>query len=310
MREFFIPFSVGLALFLFGLELMRIGLQRIAGERMQAVLTRFTKTPWHGFLTGMLATMLLQSSSAITVLTVGLANSGLLTFPQSVGIILGTNVGTTLTTQIIALDIDHYAVPMLIIGAILWLTPFRPLRFAGLTAGGFACIFLGLETMQTIAGPLKESGVFQEAIGRLHTNPLFPVLFGLAFTTVIQSSTAMTAITMGFVSDGLLPLASGVAVILGGNIGTCLTAWLASLGANRTSKQVAAAHIVLNVLGVLLFFPFIDELAFWCTQLSARPAAQIAHAQTIFNVVCSLVVLPFSSPFARLVKALVPDRNS
>ncbi|WP_134700135.1 Na/Pi cotransporter family protein [Ammoniphilus sp. YIM 78166] len=309
MKEIIIPFAVGISIFLFGMQIMKLGLNNLAAHKLKEILTRFTKTPSHGFLTGTVLTMLLQSSSAVTVITIGLTNARLLTFPQTIGIILGTNIGTTVTTQIIALDIYQYAVPLFLFGAFLWLIPYHILRCTGLAIAGFGCIFLGMDAMQTIVHPFRETGIFRELVVWGSENSVVGVLIGTAISAVIQSSSATTAITMSFMGDHLIPLTMAIAIVLGSNIGTCMTALIAAIGGNTASVRVAWSHIILNVAGVVAFIPLISLLALISTSLTAHPPAQVAHAQTIFNVVCSLVVLPFAHLFARLVEYLIPEKK-
>jgi phosphate:Na+ symporter len=309
MKEIIIPFAVGISIFLFGMQIMRIGLNNLAQHKLKTVLTRFTQTPIRGFTTGTILTMLLQSSSAVTVITIGLTNARLLTFPQTIGIILGTNIGTTFTTQIIALNIYDYAVPLFIVGAVLWLIPHRTLRCIGLTVAGFGCIFLGMDTMQTIAGPLRHTEFFNQLVHVASNNSVIGVLIGMAITAAIQSSTATTAITMSFMGEHIIPLSMAIAIVLGSNIGTCITALFASIGGNTASVRVAWSHVILNVVGVIVFIPFIGVLALLTTMMTADPSKQVAHAQTIFNLICSLAVLPFSAYFAKFIEFLIPNKK-
>lgn len=309
MKEIIIPFAVGISIFLFGMQIMKLGLNNLAAHKLKEILTRFTKTPSHGFLTGTVLTMLLQSSSAVTVITIGLTNARLLTFPQTIGIILGTNIGTTVTTQIIALDIYQYAVPLFLFGAFLWLIPYHILRCTGLAIAGFGCIFLGMDAMQAIVHPFRETGIFRELVVWGSENSVVGVLIGTAISAVIQSSSATTAITMSFMGDHLIPLTMAIAIVLGSNVGTCMTALIAAIGGNTASVRVAWSHVILNVAGVVAFIPLISVLALVTTALTAHPPAQVAHAQTIFNVVCSIVVLPFAHWFARFVEFLIPEKK-
>jgi len=310
MKEIIIPFAVGLMIFLFGMQLMKIGLNNLAAHKLKDILTRFTKTPAHGFLTGTVITMFLQSSSAVTVITIGLTNARLLTFPQTIGIILGTNIGSTVTTQLIALNISDYALPIFLVGTFLWFLPLHILRCTGLALAGFGCIFLGMDAMQMIADPIQKTGVFQDLVLRGSENSVVGVLIGTAITAAIQSSAATTAITMSFIGDHLIPLTMAIAIILGSNVGTCLTALIASIGGNTASIRVAWSHIILNVVGVILFIPLIGVLALITTMLTSHPPAQVAHAQTIFNVICSLLVLPFAHQFSRFIEFLIPHKKS
>ncbi|MBN2908548.1 Na/Pi cotransporter family protein [Polycladomyces sp. WAk] len=308
MRELLIPFATGLTIFLFGLQLIRLGLETMAGRHLQSVLLRFTKTPFRSFVTGIVATGFLQSSSAVTVLTIGFVNAGLMNFTQTVGLILGTNIGTTVTTEILALKIEDFALPMIISGAVIWLLPWKRFTWIGVVIGGFGCIFLGMNVMQWLAVPLKEQGWMTWLLSRgdaVQTG----LTAGFFMTAIIQSSSATIAMAMGFFASGLISLPFAVAVVLGSNVGTCITGLLAVIGANRAAKQVAVAHLLLNVGGVLLFAPFISPFADWVASLSAHPATQVAHAQTLFNIICSLIMLPFTDVYARFITRLIPSRD-
>ncbi len=260
MKDIMIPFATGLAIFLFGLQLIRNGSLDIAGERLRSMLLRFTKTSLRGFITGVLTTGFLQSSSAVTVLLISFVNVGLMSFSQSVGIILGTNVGTAVTTEILALKIENFALPMMVGGAILRLLPWQQTAPLGLVLGGFGCIFLGMDTMQWIASPLQERGWVSWLL-ELGGDPIWTgIAVGTLLTAIIQSSSATIAITMGFFATGLITLPFAAAVVLGSNVGTCVTGLLAAIGSSRTAKQVAIAHLILNIGGVLLFIPGIPLL--------------------------------------------------
>lgn len=307
MKEVLIPFATGLAVFLFGMQLIRFGLKALAGDRMETLLLRFTRTPARGMITGLLITSFLQSSSAVTVLAIGLVDAGILTFPQTIGIILGTNIGTTITTEILALNIEDFAVPMLLAGGLMHLLPWKRLKGTGLAVAGFGCIFLGMEAMQWLSIPLKEQGWITGILGQ-GKDPIWTgIAAGTLLTAVIQSSSAAVAMTMGFYSSDLLSLPVAIAIVLGSNVGTCVTGLIASIGTGRAAKQVAVAHLILNIVGVLLFAPIVYWMADTVRLLARDPAAQVAHVQTLFNIICSLIALPFVHPFAKLVTALVPD---
>lgn len=307
MREFVIPLATGITFFLFGMQLVRIGLIKFSGNYLQGFLHRFTKTPYHGFFTGTIATIFLQSSSAVTVITIGLINARMITFYQSLGIILGTNVGTVATAELVALDIGKGAVPLLIIGAVMVLFPYQQIRAIGLFLGGFAIIFLGLDALQMIANPLQQSFVFKKIITIPDKQILIGIIFGLIITSIIQSSSAVTVMTMGMMYYQGLALPFGIAIILGSNIGTCFTAVLAAIGSSKEGKQVATAHILLNLLGVIIFYPFIEQFSDFVQTLTTYPPKQIAHAQLIFNLVSSLAILLFIKPFAKLTLFLSPS---
>lgn len=310
MREILIPLSVGLMIFLFGLQLMRRGLNALAGDRLQRVLLRFTKTPLRGFITGTIATGFLQSSSAVTVLTIGFADAGVLSFAHSIGIVLGTNVGTTLTTEILALNIEDCAVPLCIFGSILFLLPNPLYSRIGMVVAGFGCIFLGIQTMQSLATPLQEKGWIAWMMEGYLPPVVMGILAGAIITALIHSSSATIALTMGFYASGMLTLPFAIAVVLGSNVGTCFTAIIAAFRTTRAAKQVALSHIILNVCGVLICVPFIPEISQLAPRLSSHPEIQIAHIQTLFNVICSLAALPFAKQFAHFITWLTRWRPS
>jgi phosphate:Na+ symporter len=307
-REIVVPFTLGLVLFLFGLSWMRSGLEELAREKLRDVLVRFTRTPVRGFFTGIITTAILQSSTAVTVLTIGFVGAGMMTFAQSVGIILGSNIGTTVTTQILALKIEDFAIPLLATGAALWMLPSEHFSRIGRTLAGFGMIFLGIEWMQQVAVPLNERGWIHALIETGGSPVWTGLLTGTVVTALIHSSSATIAMTMGFYASGAISLPFAIAVVFGSNIGTCITAVLAAMGANTASKQVALAHLTLNVAGALAFTPLIPWIADHAPGLSENPATQIAHIQTLFNVVCSMAVLPFCDAFARGIMKLAPGK--
>ncbi|OYD07659.1 Na/Pi cotransporter family protein [Paludifilum halophilum] len=309
MKEIVIPFATGLAIFLFGMQLLRYGLESLAAHRLQTVLLRFTRTPVRGFWTGLIVTAFLQSSSAVTVLTIGFVNAELLTFAQTVGIILGSNIGTTVTTEILALKVEDFAVPLILAGGALYLLPWKRISRLGLVIGGFGCIFLGMEAMQWIAQPLKTRGWITWMLEGTGNHVLAGIVAGAVITALVQSSGAVIAITMGFFASGIIPLPFAVAVVLGSNVGTCITGFLASIGTSRAGKQVAMAHLLLNAGGILLFVPLVGAMAEVVGYLSPYPATQIAHIQVLYNVICSLLVLPVAGVFANFVTRILPDET-
>lgn len=309
MRDLFIPFTTGITMFLFGLQLMRIGLEKLAGHRLQEWLLRFTETPLRSFLTGTFSTALLQSSSAVTVLTISFVDLGVLTFAQSIGIILGTNIGTTITTEILALNVEDFAFLFILLGAILYFLPWSHCSSIGFVIGGFGCIFLGMETMQWLANPLKERGWIDWLMGNGEYPVITGIIAGTLLTAIIQSGSATIAIAMGFYSSGVILLPFAIAIVLGSNMGTCVTGLLATFRTNTAAKQVAVAHLLLNIVGVICFAPLVSMMSDLAPMLSNQPAQQIAHIQTLFNVICSLLVLPFASQFAKGIMWLIPNRS-
>ncbi|WCK53486.1 Na/Pi symporter [Aneurinibacillus sp. Ricciae_BoGa-3] len=304
-----VRFCTGLLLFIGGMYIMRFGLFNLAGDRMRLWIVRFTKTPLRGLVTGTLVTMIVQSSGAVSVLTIGLTHARLISFPQTIGIILGTNIGTTFTTQLIALDLSSHAVPIFLAGSLLWFIPRPAIRAVGAALAGFGCMFLAINLLQSMAGPLQHNGWISEMLTSASRNNWIGVLIGLILTAIIQSGTATTAITMSFMNQHTIPLAMGISIVLGSNIGSCVAAVLAAIGASIPAKRVAWVHVFLNVAGVLLFMPLIEPLARVVSTMTDAPDMQIAHAQTLFNAVCSLGALPFTYSISRLAVYCVPDKK-
>jgi phosphate:Na+ symporter len=303
------PVLAGLLIFLFGLKIMETALNKWAGPYLHKVIGRFTDTPLRGMLTGTAITALLQSSSAVTVITIGLVNAGVMTFPRTLGIILGTNIGTCITTELIGLNLTKLAIPLLIGSSALWLLSLmvpdhrfrseRSLklltswRMLSLAIAGFACILVGMIVMQTIVPALQTRGLLGWFVEHAQRSILWGVFAGMCLTAAIHSGAATIAMTMGLASVDAIPVDLAVAIVIGANVGTCATAFLAGLGSNRFGQAVAWAHITLNVAGALAFMPLIGLLADISGMISSNPSEQIAHAQTIFNIVCSIAALPF-----------------
>jgi len=307
--DILVPFSLGLGFFLLGMYAMRVGFHNLAGKKMESILQRFTRTPTHSFFSGLFSTMVLQSSTAVTVLTIGLTQAGIIGFAQTVGIILGTNVGTTVTTQLIALQLEELAVPMLLVGVALWLMPKRTPRCIGLITAGFGLLFLGIDTMQVMAKPLEHSATFRMLFLESSHSVWIGLVTGTIFSALIHSSSATTAITMGLMANQVLGIETAIAIVLGANIGTCFTALIASIGTNVESRQVAWCHTLFNLAGALVFLPFLTSLANLVQFLTNDPAIQIAHAQTIFNVICSVASLPFTHQIAAFMQWLIREKQ-
>ena len=312
----------GLALFLFGMGQMANSLKALAGEGLKGILARLTTNRVTGVLTGALVTGIIQSSSVTTVLTVGFITAGVLSLSQAVGIIFGSNVGTTLTAQIIAFKITHYSLLMIAVGfAMLFVGKQDKVKQYGTMIMGLGLIFFGMGVMSGAMKPLRTYGPFLNLMTRMES-PLLGIAVAAAFTALVQSSSATTGIVIAMASQGLIALPTGIALIFGANIGTCVTALLASLGKPREAVRASLVHVLFNVLGVVLWVGFIGPLAALVTHLSpAHPELaggdrmaieiprQIANAHTIFNVANTLIFLPFAGLFARLAERLVPDRK-
>jgi phosphate:Na+ symporter len=301
MKELVIPLATGLAIFLFGMHTMRIGFEQLFLVRVKSMLERLTRTPLLGLVTGLLVTALLQSSSAVMLLVIGLAHSGILSFRHTLGIILGANIGTVITSELIAISIDDLAIYLFVLGAVLFLFSQIQIRNMGLVIGGFGLLLIGMEIMQAVTSFLKTFISPLTAEHWINHHVLGAILVGTLFTAVIQSSTATTVITMSLVHDGLLTLKGAIGVVLGSNIGTCATALLGSMATNETGRRVAIAHLLLNALGVLVFIPLTPVFQLVVERLADNAMLQVAHAQALFNIICSLIALPFVPFLERLV---------
>lgn len=310
VHDIVIPIVFGFALFLFGMKVMESALQVWAGPRLIHILEISTRTPWTGLVTSSAVTALLQSSTAITVMTIGLVNAGLISYARTLGIILGGNIGTCLTTELIALNILHYGAPILAVSIFLWaaaimLEEFYPrlhssawhsllksIQLGSLAVAGFSMIMIAISWMQSIGPSLENHGLIQWLLDHAGHNLIWAAVAGAVLTALIHSSAAVIAMTMGLVGTGTLPVELGIAMVIGSNVGTCVTALIASLGGTRSGKFVAWSHVTLNLAGAILFLPLSPWLASIVAWISSNPSAQIAHSQTIFNVICSFIALP------------------
>jgi phosphate:Na+ symporter len=298
----------GLALFLMGMDRLSKSLREIAGDRMRGILTRLTTNRFAAAGTGAGLTAVIQSSSVTTVLVVGFITAGLMTLQQSVGVILGANVGTTVTAQIIAFKVSRYALALIAIGFIVrFLSRNDVRRSQGGLVLGLGLVFFGMAVMGDAMDPLSDSARFQDWMAGM-SNPLAGVLAGAIFTAVVQSSSATTGVVLALAFEGLINLEAGIALILGANIGTSVTAQLAAIGKPRDAQRAAWVHTVFNTAGVLLWLAFIPLLADLVTSIGGGLARQIANAHTIFNVVNTAIFIGFTKQLADLVVRLVPDR--
>jgi len=300
----------GLGLFIYGIKLMGEGLQKAAGDKMRRLLKALTKNAFIGMLLGAGVTSLIQSSSATTVMLVGFVNAGLMTLRQSMGVILGANIGTTITAQIIAFKLTDYALPVLGIGFLIhFIAKGRFWKFFGLFLFGFGMLFLGLQIMTSIARPLAESETIRQAFLNFSSNPLLGVLTGMIATMLVQSSSVTVGLVLTLASVGLLDLQGAIPLILGDNIGTCVTAMLASIGTTISAKRTAIAHVMFKVTGtiiILLLLPVYESLI---ALTSTDIARQCANAHTLFNVINTVIFLPLVGVCTGLVIKLVPGRE-
>lgn len=324
----------GLGLFLFGMKTMSEGLQKVAGDRMRKILAALTNNRVVGTLVGLAVTAIIQSSSATTVMVVGFVNAGLMSLVQSIGVVLGANIGTTVTAQLIAFKITKFALPAIGVGAGLKLfANNKRWTYIGEILLGFGILFFGLQIMEHAFEPLKKSQEFRDMFVMVGDHHLLGVLIGAVLTMIVQSSSATIGITIALASTGLISFEASVALILGENIGTTITANLAAIGTNLTARRTAAAHFLFNVIGVgyiLAVFPYFIHLVNSVTPGSAdfvvqtqqqaaalgvtigdKPfiARHIANAHTLFNVVNTLIFLPLVGLLAKLTTLLIRGRE-
>ena len=300
----------GLALFLYGMQMMSTGLEAAAGNRMKSILEKLTSNRIKGVLVGAAITAVIQSSSATTVMVVGFVNSGLMTLKQAVWVIMGANIGTTITGQLIALDIGAIAPLFAIagVGAIMFIKSEKVHHISSIFAG-LGILFMGMDMMGAAMSPLKESEAFISLMTKFD-NPLLGILVGALFTAVIQSSSASVGILQALASTGMIPLSSAVFVLFGQNIGTCITAVLASIGMKVNAKRTTVIHLLFNIIGTVLFtvICLVTPYVTWIEAMTpGDPVAQIANAHTVFNIVTTLLLLPFGTQMANIAVRILPD---
>ncbi|MBR0251076.1 MAG: Na/Pi cotransporter family protein [Synergistaceae bacterium] len=303
MKAFF-NIAGGVALFLYGIKLMSEALQFIAGDRMRKLIGTLTKTPLRGIFVGILVTVLIQSSTGTTVMTVSFVNSGMLNLMQAIGIIMGANIGTTVTAQIIAFKIEAFALPLVAIGVVLSMcTKKKQIAYVASGIVGLGLLFMGMQFIENAAGVISEH---KDLLLMLSANPFTGVVAGIILTILIQSSAATIGLTMALASQGLIDLDAAIPIILGTNIGTTLTVIVVAMNESRPAKQAAAAHVLFNLIGsglCLLILPFYKEIvAMSATDLTR----QIANSHMIFNVFITIVFFPFVSLLAKLISTLIP----
>jgi phosphate:Na+ symporter len=298
----------GLALFLLGMDRMTESLRLIIGDRSRKLLEALTTNRFVGLATGAGITAVIQSSSVTTVLVVGFISAGLMTFVQSIPVILGSNIGTTITAQIIAFKVTTWALVLVAAGFGISAIAKRESRKAqGTAIMGLGLVFFGMLVMGEAMNPLRSYEPFIEAMHTLD-NPLLGIMVGALLTALIQSSSATTGIVIVLAGQGMVSPEAGIALVLGANIGTSVTAMLAAIGKPREAQRAAVAHLVFNVMGVILWIPFIAFLASLVASIGGGTAREIANAHTVFNVINALIFLPFVNQFAAFVTRLVPDR--
>lgn len=304
----------GLGLFLYGMHTMGDGLENLAGDKLKGIFDKITSNPFKGVLTGVLVTALIQSSSATTVMVVGFVNAGIMSLMQAAYVIMGANIGTTVTAQLITFDFDTIVPVFIALGALFVLfCKKRKLRQTGSIILGFGILFLGLNLMSDAMKPLREAPFFTQMILSLKGHTILSLLLGLVMTAVIQSSSAVTGILIALATVGSLPIDIALPILYGTNIGTCVTALISSLGTTKTARKAALIHLFFNVIGSAIFIiPPISDLLLkvvvGITPASAEGvvARQIANAHTIFNVTNTLLILPFTKYLVKLVNVILP----
>ena len=301
----------GLALFLLGMNSMGSGLENACGNKMKTILEKLTSNRFLGVIVGALITMVIQSSSATTVMVVGFVNAGMMTLSQAVWIIMGANIGTTITGQLIALDIGFIAPIFAIIGVIMIVFLKKPtLNEIGKILCGFGVLFIGMDMMSSSMTPLRDMPEFVSLMTKF-SNPLLGILAGIIFTAVIQSSSASVGILQALAISGAIGLDSAVFVLFGQNIGTCVTALLASAGTNRNAKRTTLIHFMFNLIGTILFStlcvatPLTDLVK---TISGDNPSQQIANMHTLFNIATTIILLPLGSYLVKLANIILPDK--
>jgi len=308
-------FIGGLGIFLFGIKAMGDGLQKSAGDKLRDILDRFTTNPIMGVIAGIVVTILIQSSSATTVITVGLVSAGFMNLRQAIGVIMGANIGTTVTAFIIGIDVGEYALPILAVGSFLmFFFKSKKVHYLGQVLFGFGALFFGLELMSGGMKPLRELQAFHELTLSMADHSVLGVLVGTIFTVLVQSSSATIGILQSMYADGLLNIDAALPVLFGDNIGTTITAVLASLGASIAAKRAAAVHVLFNVIGTtifLLILPlFKTFILFLADSLNLNAEMTIAFAHGSFNITNTLIQLPFIGILALIVTKLIPGEDS
>jgi phosphate:Na+ symporter len=313
----------GLAIFLYGMELMTDSLKAVAGERMKVILEKLTGNRLAGVMTGAGVTAVVQSSSVTTVIVVGFVTAGLMNLSQAIGVIFGANVGTTITAQIVAFKVTKYALMMVAVGfAMMMMGKKEKIKLWGTMLMGLGLVFFGMSVMSGAMKPLRDFEPFLVLMTSME-NPMIGILIAAAFTGLVQSSSATTGIVIVMATEGLVSLPAGIALAFGANIGTCVTAILAAIGKPRIAVQAAVAHLLFNVLGVVIWFffiPYLAEFVIWMSpvadpglsgqeKLAAEAPRQIANAHTVFNIANTLIFLPFAALLAKLVQKLVPIKE-
>ncbi|MGD2276406.1 Na/Pi cotransporter family protein [Bacillus wiedmannii] len=315
IQDMIFQFIGGLGIFLFGIKYMGDGLQQAAGDRLRDILDRFTTNPLMGVLAGMLVTVLIQSSSGTTALTVGLVSAGFMTLRQAIGVIMGANIGTTVTAFIIGIKIGEYALPIMAVGAILlFFFKNKKVHSFGQVIFGFGMLFFGLELMSAGMKPLRSLESFQELMISMSDNPILGIVVGTVFTLIVQSSSATIGILQELFGQGAIDLKASLPVLFGDNIGTTITAVLAAIGTSIAARRAALVHVIFNIVGTIIFtillVPFTSLIQYFQTSLNLNPEMTIAFAHGTFNVTNTIIQFPFIAVLAWIVTKIIRGEDS
>lgn len=310
-QDILFKFVGGLGIFLFGIKYMSDGLQKTAGDKMRGLLAKYTSNPVLGVLVGIAVTVLIQTSTGTTVMAIGLVNAGLMTLRQAIGVVMGANIGTTVTAFIIGINIEEYSLPIIAVGALLlFFMKKKRLQYIGQVVFGFGALFLGLSTMSGGLKPLRELQVFTDFIVDLSHSPFLGIVVGTVFTVIVQSSSATIGILQSIAGEGMIDLKSSLPVLFGDNIGTTVTAVLAAIGASVAAKRTALVHVTFNVVGTIIFtlaLPIVYEFVSWLGK-GVNIRMQIAYAHGLFNTTNTLLFLPFVPVLAWFVTKVIPGK--
>lgn len=309
--NYFIELLGGLALFLYGMEMMSSGLELVAGDKLRVVIEKMTSNFFKSILVGALVTAVIQSSSATTVMVVGFVNAGLMTIYQSVGIIMGANIGTTITGQLVALNISTLAPIIAFVGFLLnTFSKSKKKKYIGQSIIGLGFLFMGMQFMSDSMAPLRDYPGFASLMTKFD-NPILGVLAGTGVTALLQSSSASLGILQAVANQGVISLHSAMYIILGFNIGTCVTSVLSSVGSSKNARRTALVHVLFNIIGTIIFVlaSFVIPIDKIVISFSRNlPAAEIANLHTLFNIVTTILLIPFSKKLADLSFKLIPGK--
>ena len=310
VKEIIFGLFGGLGLFIYGIWQMSEALHKVCGEKMRRVLHNLTGSPIRGILVGAGVTVLIQSSSATTVMVVGFVNAGLMSIVQALGIIFGANIGTTITAQLIAFRLTDYALLFIGLGMLtMFLGKKKNHKHIGEFLLGFGILFLGLKISTDVVKPLGQYPLFNNILVSFSRNPILGVLAGAVITGILQASGVTVGMVLGLAMVNLIDLRAAISLVFGCNIGTCATALLASIGTNVAARRAAVAHIMFNIIGTVIFLPFLDPFQNLVSHTSSELPRQIANAHTIFNVINTLIFIPFIRPYANLLTKIVKGKE-